>query len=154
MSLQDIRNFIGVSENLSSAGQPTEAQLQHLALEGWEVDINLGLLGQPYSLADEAELAETLGFQYHHIPVDFQAPALENLREFFGVMASHSGEKIFVHCAANYRGASFIALYGQAKLGWTTEQSDAHIRLVWEPDATWTAFIEMARAALANGTLL
>src|SRR5688500_1401351 len=114
MSLQDIRNFIGVSDTLITAGQPTEAQLQHLALEGWEVDINLGLLGQPYSLTDEAELAETLGFQYHHIPVDFQAPTLANLKDFFAVMASHQGEKIFVHCAANYRVASFIALYGQA----------------------------------------
>ena len=153
MSLQDIRNFVAISKSLSSGGQPTEAQLQHLALEGWEVDINLGILGQPYSLADEADLAETLGFQYHHIPVDFEAPKLGDLKRFLDVMDAHGSDKIFVHCAANYRGVSFIALYGQSKLGWTTEQADAHIRRVWEPDETWAAFIDTARAALAGGTL-
>jgi protein tyrosine phosphatase (PTP) superfamily phosphohydrolase (DUF442 family) len=151
MTIQGIRNFISVSPNLSTAGQPSEAQLRELARAGVEVVINLGLLDPRYCLPDEQGLVESLGMTYRHIPVDFRAPQLRDLENFFGVMEASRDRSVFVHCAANYRVSSFVALYGQARLGWSSEQADAHIRHVWDPNETWKSFIESSRTRLQQG---
>ena len=66
-------------------------------------------------------------------------------------MDESRNKRVFVHCAANYRVSGFIALYGQAKLGWSAHQADAHIRRVWEPNDTWKEFIEESRRNLGEG---
>jgi protein tyrosine phosphatase (PTP) superfamily phosphohydrolase (DUF442 family) len=97
---------------------------------------------------DEAGLTRSLGMEYHHIPVDFNAPQSDDLQKFFEVMDTSREKKVFVHCAANYRVSGFIALYGQSRLGWSAEQADAHVSRVWNPNDTWKAFIEASRARL------
>jgi protein tyrosine phosphatase (PTP) superfamily phosphohydrolase (DUF442 family) len=145
--IEDIKNFIAVSDRLGTAGQPSEAQLRDVAAAGFEVVVNLGLLDPRYCLADEAGSVRGLGLEYHHIPVDFNAPRHDDLRRFVDVMDAFKGKKVFVHCAANYRVSSFVALYGESRLGWTPEQGEAHMRRVWEPNPTWAQFIAEARAS-------
>lgn len=151
MALDDIKNFVAVSDGLGTAGQPSDAQLRDVANAGFEVVVNLGLLDPRYCLADEAGSVRALGLTYHHIPVDFTAPQPDDLRCFFEAMDASSGKHVFVHCAANYRVAAFVALFGEARLGWSTDQSDAHVRRVWEPNETWTRFMAEARQRLAAG---
>ena len=146
MPLDDIKNFIAVSDRLGTAGQPSEAQLRDVADAGFDVVVNLGLLDPRYCLADEAGTVGGLGLAYHHIPVDFNAPQPADLRRFLDVMDAARDSKVFVHCAANYRVSSFVALYNEARLGWSPQQSDAHMRRIWEPNETWTRFIAEARA--------
>jgi protein tyrosine phosphatase (PTP) superfamily phosphohydrolase (DUF442 family) len=146
MALDDIKNFIAVTDRLGTAGQPSEAQLRDVADAGFEVVVNLGLLDPRYCLADEAASVSSLGLSYHHIPVDFNAPQPDDLRRFLEVMDAAKDKKVFVHCAANYRVSSFVALYGESRLGWSPEQGDAHIRRVWEPNPTWAQLIDDARA--------
>lgn len=148
MPIESIKNFVALSERLATAGQPSEAEIRELAADGFEVVVNLGLLDPRYCLPDEAGLVRALGLVYHHIPVDFQAPTPADLERFFAVMHAAAGQKLFVHCAANYRVSSFIACYGEARLGWSREQANAHIRRVWEPDPVWAAFIAASRSAL------
>jgi len=148
MAIEHIRNFIPVSERLATGGQPSEQQIRELTAAGFDVVVNLGLLDPRYCLADEAGLVESLGVAYFHIPVDFKAPRSEDLETFFNVMEGSRGKHVFVHCAANYRVSSFVALYGQAKLGWSVEDADAHIRRVWEPNDVWVGFIEASRQRL------
>jgi protein tyrosine phosphatase (PTP) superfamily phosphohydrolase (DUF442 family) len=145
MALDDIKNFIAVSDHLGTAGQPSESQLREVADAGFEVVVNLGLLDPRYCLADEAGTVTSLGLEYHHIPVDFNAPQAGDLRQFLDAMDGARGKKVFVHCAANYRVSSFVALYGESRLGWTREDADAHIRRVWEPNETWARFLADAR---------
>lgn len=149
MPLADIKNFIAVSDRLGTAGQPSEAQLREIADEGYDVVVNLGLLDPRYCLADEAGSVASLGLAYHHIPVDFNAPRQDDLRRFLDVMDASKDKKVFVHCAANYRVSSFVALYGESRLGWSAEQGDAHMRRVWEPNPAWAQFIEEARLKLS-----
>ena len=146
MPIDEIKNFIAVSDQLGTAGQPSEAQLRDVADAGFEVVVNLGLLDPRYCLADEAGSVASIGLAYHHIPVDFNAPQPDDLRRFLDVMDASQGKKVFVHCAANYRVSSFVALYGESRLGWSAEQGDSHIRRVWEPNPTWTQFIAEARS--------
>ena len=145
--LDEIKNFIAVSDRLGTAGQPSEAQLRDVADAGYDVVVNLGLLDPRYCLADEAGTVASLGLAYHHIPVDFTAPQAGDLRQFLEVMDAAAGKRVFVHCAANYRVSSFVALYGEARLGWSAGQGDAHIRRIWEPNETWSRFIADARRA-------
>ena len=148
MAVDDIKNFLQVSDRLGTAGQPSEAQLGEVAGAGFEVVVNLGLLDPRYCLADEAGSVAALGLAYHHIPVDFNAPQPDDLRRFFDAMDAAKDQKVFVHCAANYRVSTFVALYGESRLGWSPEEGDAHIRRIWEPNETWTRFIAEARARL------
>ena len=151
MALDEIKNFVAVSDRLGTAGQPSEEQLREVADAGFEVVVNLGLLDPRYCLADEAGSVAALGLAYHHIPVDFNAPQADDLGRFLGAMEGARDKKVFVHCAANYRVSSYVALYGESRLGWSPEEGDAHIRRVWEPNETWTRFIAEARQRLAPG---
>src|SRR5438105_13496653 len=98
MAIEDIRNFVSVSGDLATGGQPTEAQLHDVARAGYEVVVNLGLLDPRYCLADEAGLVQSLGMAYDHVPVDFTAPEAADLEKFFGVMEACAQKKVFVHC--------------------------------------------------------
>ena len=151
MPLDEIKNFVVVSDRLGTAGQPSEAQLRDVAAAGFDVVVNLGLLDPRYCLPDEAGTVASLGLAYHHIPVDFNAPQPDDLRRFVEAMDASRGKKVFVHCAANYRVSSFVALYGEARFGWTPAEADAHIRKVWEPNETWVRFIADARGGETAG---
>jgi hypothetical protein len=70
---------------------------------------------------------------------------VEDYRIFAATMDGWEGEKVFVHCAANYRASTFVALYGELRLGWTREQADALARKLWPLNDTWRAFIAACR---------
>lgn len=147
MALADIKNFVPVNDWLATAGQPTESELAHVAASGFELVVNLGLLDPRYCLPDEAGSVAQLGLAYRHIPVDFKAPASGDFSRFEAVLREAAGRRVFAHCAANYRVACFVALYGEGHLGWSREQADAHVRRVWEPDEVWRAFMTAVRAS-------
>jgi protein tyrosine phosphatase (PTP) superfamily phosphohydrolase (DUF442 family) len=148
VTTHDIRNFVAISQDLATAGQPTEEQLRQLKADGFEVIVNLGLLDPRYCLADEAGTVATLGMRYHHIPVSFQQPTISDYELFRAAMLASRGRKVFVHCAMNFRVSCFTALYGEEHLGWSREDSDAHIRRLWQPTDVWTSFMEHARGEL------
>ena len=150
MPIEDIKNFVSVSSQLATAGQPSEQQVAELARAGFDVVVNLGLLDPRYCLSDEAGLVRSLDMAYHHVPVDFNAPQFEDLRKFFDVMDSSRDKKVFVHCAANFRVSSFVALYGQARLGWSVDQANAHIKRLWDLNDTWKEFVEASRRNFTN----
>jgi len=145
VTLEAIKNFVPVGPELATAGQPTEEQLGAVAAAGFEVVVNLGLSDPRYCLPDEAASVRALGLDYEHVPVDFQAPAVEDFRCFQALMQGARGRKTFVHCAANYRVSCFVALYGEAELGWSRAEADAHVARVWTPNETWLAFLRAVR---------
>jgi len=149
MAIEDIKNYIRVNERLGTGGQPTEEQVRDIADAHYESVVNLGLVGQPYSLPDEAGLVRSLGLDYRHIPVDFKAPTQANFVEFLAAMDETDGKRVFVHCAANYRVACFVGLFGEARLGWSREQANDHIARIWQPDAAWSTFLDEARDSIA-----
>jgi protein tyrosine phosphatase (PTP) superfamily phosphohydrolase (DUF442 family) len=149
MGLGAIKNFLAVDDQLATAGQPTEQELALIRADGFEVVVNLGLSDARYALPDEAQAARKLGLEYHHLPVEFEAPSLDDFRRFTGLMLGARGRKVFVHCAANCRVACFTALFGESELGWSREEADRHVRRAWEPNQTWLAFMTLVRASMA-----
>jgi len=148
MPLEAITNFLPIDNHIGTAGQPTEDQLGELAAKGYGAVVNLGLLDPRYCLADEAGLAKALGLRYHHIPVKFDAPTVDDFRKFLSAMDECGDAKVLVHCAMNYRVTGFMAVYGEMKLGWSREQADAHARNFWPLNETWIEFLASCREEL------
>lgn len=152
MPVETIRNFLPLGDRLGTAGQPTEDELRDVAAAGYGAVVNLGLLDPRYCLPDEAGLAASLGLRYHHIPVPFDAPGVEHFRAFLAAMDAEAAAdaKVFVHCAANYRVSSFLALYGELRLGWTRDRADAHARVLWPLNDVWADFLARCRAEVLD----
>ena len=141
--IEYIYNFLQLSENIATSGQPTDEQFTTIAQEGYEVVINLGLIGTKYALEDEAGLIRDLGIKYIQIPVVWEEPKRENFELFVSVMEENQGNKVFVHCAANMRVSVFMALYRILQLGWEHKLAFAEVYKIWEPNDTWKAFVKL-----------
>jgi protein tyrosine phosphatase (PTP) superfamily phosphohydrolase (DUF442 family) len=146
MALDDIKNFLAIDGRIGTAGQPTEAELAEVAADGYRAVVNLGLLNPEYCLPDEAGLAASLGLQYSHLPVNFDAPAVADFEAFVAQMDAWAGARVFVHCAANFRVSCFMAVYGELRLGWDRDRADDHARTFWEPNAIWQRFVTDCRS--------
>jgi uncharacterized protein (TIGR01244 family) len=146
-ALSAIHNYRAVDDRLGTSGQPTEAQLAEVARAGFTTVINLALHGDPrYSLADEAGTVRSLGLDYVHIPVQFAAPKQGELLAFFDAMDARIDDKVWVHCAANYRVTVFLGLYRMIRQGWPRERAFELMDGLWKPNDVWAAFIEEALA--------
>lgn len=155
MSVDEIYNFIRIDESLATSGQPTAEQFRRAREAGYEVVINLAPDGLDTSLPEERALLGELGMEYHHLPVAWSEPRLDQLEAFGALMDASAGRRTLVHCQANYRVTVFVALYAAAKRGWTETQADALIDRIWTSnpayrmDDTWKGFIASARQTRA-----
>jgi protein tyrosine phosphatase (PTP) superfamily phosphohydrolase (DUF442 family) len=144
MSIYDIINFTPLADDLLTGGQPTEAQLAEVARDGVNLVINLALSTSTSALKDESGTVTGLGMEYVHIPVEWEHPTAANLERFMNAMDAHAGQKIFVHCAMNYRATAFTALWRIRRHGWQPEKALEILRAVWnlEEYPVWQEFIE------------
>jgi hypothetical protein len=82
------------------------------------------------------------------IPVDFDAPTPADLDVFIAALDSRAGQKVHVHCAANYRVSAFVSLYAR-RAGWCSDaEADEIAREFWDPSEhpAWAAFLTDERA--------
>lgn len=144
MAIEDIYHYQKVDEKISTAGQPTEQQLQSVAAAGFEVVVNLATINPRYSLNDEEGLVRSLKMVYHHIPVEWEQPLESDFAEFSALMDQLGEKKVLIHCAANYRVTAFFSLYGWQKLGWTEAEAAQFRALIWQPGEhpIWQTFIQ------------
>ena len=142
--LEELRNFLRLSDTLISSGMPTAEQLTEVAGAGIRIVINLALPTSERALKDEEKQVETLGMEYIHIPVEWDHPTRENLVDFIHAMDANKGKSILVHCQANYRATGFITLYRINSLGWKKENALKDLRRIWNPAEypVWEKFIE------------
>ena len=142
MSTQEIYHYLRVNDSLITGGQPTAAQLQSAAEEGFVTVINLDTLNSRDALEDEAGLVRSLGMAYYQIPVEWDHPTEEDFAAFERVVKATCG-KTLIHCVANLRVTAFYALYALKNLGWSEAQADALMDLMWRGSAepVWEEFI-------------
>lgn len=155
--LKRIYNYKRLSDDIATAGQPTDRELMSVVLAGFDVIINLDVSNAECDIADEKEIVESLGLAYVHIPVDRDRPTSKDLDDFFQALTAFRGNKIFIHCAANKRASVFMALYRILNLGWPRDVALADVYDIWEPDSVWRAFFEnelndRSRGGLLKGT--
>jgi uncharacterized protein (TIGR01244 family) len=150
MSVEAIFNYLEVNDRLSTAGQPTEEQLRDIAAAGFMAIINLAPVNPPYTPADEAGLAQSLGMTYVYIPVDWGDPTDSDFAAFEAAMGQLAAEKMLIHCAANFRVTAFYSLYAQKHLGWSEEQAEAFRAQIWAGSdyPIWGKFIARKQAQM------
>jgi protein tyrosine phosphatase (PTP) superfamily phosphohydrolase (DUF442 family) len=144
--IEDIYNFLQLTDRIATAGQPTESQYPTIATAGYQTVINLALTESTNALPDESEIAANLGLEYIHLPVAWEAPTLEDFQEFANVMQANSTKKIFVHCAANMRVSAFMYLYRQIYDRVDAETARLDLEKIWVPNQIWQTLIDRIRS--------
>jgi len=142
--MENIYNFLKLSDRLFSSGMPTPEQIPSIAKNGVQVLINLATSQSEGWMPNEKDLVEAQNIAYYEIPVDWDNPAMKNLTEFMNIMDRHKHQKILVHCQANFRATGFIMLYRVNRLGWAEENALRDLRKIWNPAEypIWEQFIK------------
>jgi protein tyrosine phosphatase (PTP) superfamily phosphohydrolase (DUF442 family) len=147
--IEQIANFLQISDRLATAGQPTIAQYPAIVSAGYRVVINLALTDSPNALADEAAIARELGLEYIQIPVEWDAPTIEDFQAFRTVMDAHPEDKIFVHCAANKRVSAFVYLYRICQ-GVDEPIARQDLTKIWTLNEIWAKFLDRVRSSISD----
>lgn len=141
--MEDILNFVQLTSEIGTAGQPTAEQIPRIAAAGYAVVVNLAVPDSHNAVVEEGSLVTATGMTYVHIPVRWDAPTIVDLRRFVRAMLAFEGERIFVHCAMNMRVSAFMYHYLTAVKGLPPERARSPILEKWAPkmDEVWKGFL-------------
>jgi len=144
-NLEAILNFHQLSANIGTAGQPTQAQFADVKAANYSTVVNLAMHDSNNALPDEGGIVSSLGMTYIHLPVPWDAPSSSHVRKFLGLMEALEEEKVFVHCAANYRASVFTHRYLTLKKGVASEQATSPLLQQWLPEmeSNWQSIMEL-----------
>jgi uncharacterized protein (TIGR01244 family) len=126
---------------ITTSGQPSEAQLADLAALGVVHVVNLALHTHERALPDEAAAVAALGMTYTHIPVEFDAPTEADFQRFCAAMQAIGNAPVHVHCIINARVSAFLYRYRRDVLGMAEPLARADLERIWQPGGVWAAFI-------------
>lgn len=136
-----IPNLRVVSDHVVRGGQPDPEGLKYLHAAGVRMVINLcggpnlvsmfkGSAGgsscvESPEVADEREMAKTLGLEFTSIPLDvFRHPSQQSLASFIDIVSNKDNGPVFVHCLhGRDRTGLMTALYRVVCDGWTAEKA-------------------------------
>ncbi|HJR58925.1 MAG TPA: protein tyrosine phosphatase family protein [Vicinamibacterales bacterium] len=122
-----IRNFLQVTPDFCTGGQPRPEHFAELKTQGVKAVLNLRTPGE--HRADEEKAAvEQAGLKYFNIPVVYREPADAQVDEFLKITDDPANRPMFIHCTAAIRVGGF----------WL-------IRRVVRDGMTWEAALEEAR---------
>jgi len=123
----EIRNLSAHEDSVFASGQPTQEQVQLLARAGVRHVINLRPAGEQEW--DESALVQSLGMEYHSIPVAGAGGVTsENAQSLSELLASLDGAPVLVHCASSNRVGALVALSALESEGLSIEESLARGR--------------------------
>jgi protein tyrosine phosphatase (PTP) superfamily phosphohydrolase (DUF442 family) len=140
--LEEVLNFLEISDTIGTAGQPIPSQFSAIKAAGYDVVVNLAMPDSANALPNEQQLVSGQGMLYVHIPVVWERPTAQNLEQFFDVMARCRGKRVFVHCAMNMRVSVFVYLYRVIWLGDSQDSARVDLLQIWQPNATWQRFLD------------
>lgn len=144
-----ILNYIPITDTLATSGQPTPQQIDAIAAAGYDSVINLALHDSTDALYEEGGMVTEVGMNYFHIPVPFDAPTIKHLRLFLNMMAALEGQKIWLHCAYNWRASAFVSHYQRNVLFLLPSEIEMLVLQQWNPDAAWAAFLDLDISTVA-----
>lgn len=123
----DIRNFLQVTPEFCTGGQPRIEHYARLKADGVKAVLNLR---QPteHRAEEEQQAVEAAGLKYFNIPVNYQNPSDADVDQFLKITDDPANRPMFIHCTAAIRVGGF----------WL-------IRRVVRDGMTWDAALEEAR---------
>lgn len=136
-ALKDLKN-LQIHNKAFSAGLPTQKHFTALKAMGVTKVIDL----IPGDRSEEKELMQTLGLEYHNIPVNWENPTLENFQSYLKLMQQENQGKVLTHCKLNWRGSAFTYLYRVTQLNVPEPEAKKEMLKIWQPNDTWQTFID------------
>jgi len=140
--LENIDNFLQLSDVIATSGQPTAEQFATIKQSGYQLIVNLALSTSSNALPNEQQIVESQGMEYVHIPVLWENPTIKDITEFFSTLEANANKKILVHCAANKRVSVFIYLYRSIHKGISYEEAKQDLNKIWVPNEIWSKFMQ------------
>lgn len=140
--MNEILNYIKINEMVSTSGQPSAQEFEKIKEEGFEIVINLALHNASNAIENEDKVVTDLGMSYFHIPVDFEDPKTHELRIFINTLQALGANKVWVHCAMNYRVSAFMYVYHKYVLRTPFEEINLSMFDEWSPDKKWQTLMK------------
>lgn len=140
-----IRNFVQLTENFGTAGQPSRDQFSIIAENGYKHVINLGMPDHPDALRNEGEIVSAFGMNYIHIPVPFDDPTREHVRLFCKILSQLEKDKVFIHCVMNYRVSAFMYHYLRKIENRDEANSRSSIFRIWKMEPAWVELMSWSK---------
>ena len=141
--MNKILNYVKINELISTSGQPKIEELELIVNEGFEVVINLAMSTSSNALENEDKIVSSLNMSYIHIPVDFENPKISDLKLFLNILQALGANKVWIHCAKNYRVSAFMYVYHKYILHTPFEQIDLSIFDMWQPSLVWQELMKV-----------
>ncbi len=127
--VQPIRNFLKVSDDFCTGGQPRLEHLARLKDDGVKAVINLRQPSEHRAAEEEAE-AKRLGLRYFNIPVVYGDPKDEQVDEFLKLTDDPENRPAFIHCTLAIRVGAFWMIRRVLRDGWTIEKAEEEAKNV------------------------
>jgi uncharacterized protein (TIGR01244 family) len=127
--VSSIRNFMRVTTEFCTGGQPRPEHFAQLKAEGVRAVLNLRTAGE-HRAAEEQEAVEKAGLKYFNIPVEYQHPAPEQVDQFLKITDDPANRPMFIHCTAAIRVGAFWMIRRVLRDGLTQEAALEEARKV------------------------
>src|SRR5690348_11223075 len=124
-----IRNFMRVSTDFCTGGQPRMEHFAGLKAEGVKSVLNIRTTGE-HRADEERAAVEAADLKYFNVPVIYTAPTRETVDEFLRITDDVSNRPMFVHCTAAIRVGAYWLIRRVVRDGWTWDRALAEARKV------------------------
>jgi uncharacterized protein (TIGR01244 family) len=101
-----IRNFLQVTQQFCTGGQPRPEHFAKLKADGVKAVLNLRTPGE-HRAEEEQAAVEQAGMKYFNIPVVYTAPTDAQVDEFLRITDDPANRPMFIHCTAAIRVGTF-----------------------------------------------
>jgi uncharacterized protein (TIGR01244 family) len=124
-----IRNFLRVSTDVCTGGQPRLEHFAALKSEGVKAVLNLRTPGE-HRAEEEAQAVKAAGMTYFSVPVVYTAPTTESVDEFLRITDDPANRPIFIHCTAAIRVGAYWLIRRVVRDKWTWDAALAEARKI------------------------
>lgn len=125
----DIRNFLQVTPEFCTAGQPRPEHFAQLKDTGVKAVLNLRTPGEHRADEEQAEV-ERLGMKYINIPVVYREPTHAQVDEFLKITDDPANRPMLIHCTAAIRVGAFWMIRRIVRDGMSYDDALAEARKV------------------------
>lgn len=126
---QPIRNFLQVSPEFCTGGQPRPEHFSRLKAGGVKAVLNLRPPAE-HRAPEEQAAAQQAGLKYFNVAVAYSAPEDEQADAFLRLTDDPENRPMFIHCAAAIRVGAFWLIRRVLRDGWTWDAALAEARKV------------------------
>ena len=143
----DIRNFLQVTPEFCTGGQPRIEHYARLKADGVKAVLNLR---QPteHRAEEEQQAVEAAGLKYFNIPVSYQNPSDADVDQFLKITDDPANRPMFIHCTAAIRVGAFWMIRRVLRDGMSIDAALEEARKVGFKDAPHLE--QFARAYIAS----